>query len=200
MSMPASFCRFTTSATARSISSDIVFGSIGLAGLALDQELGDRLVARQAADMRGQDAVAAGEHLSIPQKERAQSVARRLAYRKIEAVHNGKPKPARRHRVLSGRLVLVKRDLHAGDRRASHAPRRPAPAADGDSVGRVGRTAPRCSRRAGRCRDSPSAGAHRAAPAPRPSPCRRGRATGRRSARCASMMRPPIVSRLIMPL
>src|ERR1043165_3290281 len=33
-----------------------------LARFALDQELGDRLVARQAADMRGQDAVAAGKH------------------------------------------------------------------------------------------------------------------------------------------
>ena len=40
--------------------------------LALDQKLGDRLVARQAADMRGQDAVAAGEHfMNSPRRTRA---------------------------------------------------------------------------------------------------------------------------------
>ena len=37
-----------------------------LASLALDQQLGDRLVARQAADMGGQNAVAAGEHAGSP--------------------------------------------------------------------------------------------------------------------------------------
>src|SRR4051812_24645896 len=84
-----------------------------LSRLALDQQLGDRLVARQAADMRGQDAVAAHQHLRIPQEERAQLVACRLAYRKIEAVHNGKPEAAWRHRVLIGWLVLVEGDLHA---------------------------------------------------------------------------------------
>jgi hypothetical protein len=39
-----------------------VFRIDRLARLALDQQLCDGVVARQAADMRGQNAVAAGEH------------------------------------------------------------------------------------------------------------------------------------------
>ena len=210
MSMPASFCRFTTSATARSSSPRHLPRIDRLARLALDQQLGDRLVARQAADMRGQDAVAAGDH-GLPRRLRcadalaypvtpAASAARptlpthdarknarsfsRAARpcAEIEAVHDREPEAARRHRVLARRLVLVEGDLHArhGRHRAHLIDERLRRMAIARPVRAEQHHAVAVA--AVRCRDSPSDCADRAAPAPRPSPGRKDPATGRRSA------------------
>ncbi len=52
----------TTWRTALSISAAISALSIGFAGLAADQQIGQHVVARQAAHMRGQDSIAAMDH------------------------------------------------------------------------------------------------------------------------------------------
>src|ERR1041385_7724981 len=46
------------------------------------------------------------------QKERCEPVTPGAALLEVEAVHDRKPKPARRHGVLVGRLARVKRDLN----------------------------------------------------------------------------------------
>src|SRR5262245_37954729 len=46
-------------------------------------------------------------------KERLQLLARRAAAIEVERVHDRKPEPAGRHRVLLGRTILVEGDLDA---------------------------------------------------------------------------------------
>ena len=62
MSMPASICFCTTWRTALSISAVSTFGSSGFAVFLLHQKVAQRLVARQAADMGGENAIAAENH------------------------------------------------------------------------------------------------------------------------------------------